>query len=223
MGSILDKPVLFLNKNWSPIHIGSVRDAMTTGYIGAAQFIDHEDTTYPLFSMNEWMKMNVKEHHDFVKTNRQNIRAPKIMVLTEFGRVFNFEVKLTSKNLLTRDRRVCQYSGRRLPINQLDIDHVIPRARGGKHEWTNVVLADRAINKRKRDLSVREAGLTLIRKPFKPRWSPLFTRTVRRIPSEWEPFLSMEDRNKYLALDTDPVFSDMENGNGNGDDQENTF
>ena len=199
--SVLDRPVLFLNKHWAAIHVDTAREAMKAGCVGAASFLDHND--YILYTMDEWMELPTDDWKA-VRTPRTEIRIPEVMVLTNFSSLLNFEVKLTTRNLLIRDGWTCQYTGQRLPNSALDIDHVIPRSHGGRHDWTNVVISDRLVNKKKADRTPREAGLKLVRPPFKPKWSPLFTKTVRNVPASWERFLSKEDRKRYVYRSHDP-------------------
>ncbi len=72
---------------------------------------------------------------------------------------------VSRKNLLRRDANQCQYCGNR---KYLTIDHIIPRSKGGKHIWNNVVIACVACNSRKGDKTLSEAGMTLANKPQPP-------------------------------------------------------
>ena len=71
----------------------------------------------------------------------------------------------------------------------LTIDHVIPRSRGGVSSWENCVLACMSCNKRKADRTPEQAGMRLRRRPFRPRWRPLYAEQHLRIAS-WSRFLS---------------------------------
>ncbi|MCL5025070.1 MAG: HNH endonuclease [Chloroflexi bacterium] len=75
-------------------------------------------------------------------------------------------VKLTRREVFIRDRHTCQYCGIR--TRDLTIDHVIPRHRGGKHEWENLVSACRLCNHRKGGRSLEETHMRLLHKPFRP-------------------------------------------------------
>ncbi|MBI3927537.1 MAG: HNH endonuclease [Armatimonadetes bacterium] len=78
------------------------------------------------------------------------------------------EVPLTRKNVLVRDRHVCQYCGG--PGNT--VDHVRPRSRGGQDSWLNCVCACADCNRRKNNRTPAEAGMTLLRRPRKPSGIP---------------------------------------------------
>jgi 5-methylcytosine-specific restriction endonuclease McrA len=100
-------------------------------------------------------------------------------------------VHLTRSNLMLRDHHQCQYCGRRPGVRELDVDHVIPRSRGGGDSWDNLVVACRPCNLRKGRSTPDEAGMRLLRPPERPRWSAsaqllLSTRVRFR---EWQPYL----------------------------------
>src|SRR6201985_3349860 len=77
-----------------------------------------------------------------------------------------------------------------LKAGEENIDHVLPRSRGGKTTWENCVLAHREVNSRKADRLPEEVGLRLLKRPMTPCELPstLFIRNTHRIP-EWRHFL----------------------------------
>jgi 5-methylcytosine-specific restriction endonuclease McrA len=108
-----------------------------------------------------------------------------------YERTPRFVVRLTRRNLMLRDGFQCQYCGRRPHQRDLNIDHVIPRSRGGADTWENLVISCRACNLKKGRRTPPEASMVLLRIPQAPRWSPA---TQIRLSSyaqfeEWEPFL----------------------------------
>jgi 5-methylcytosine-specific restriction endonuclease McrA len=98
--------------------------------------------------------------------------------------------KFNARNLWERDGGRCQYTGRRLRPGEGNIDHIVPRSRGGATSWENCVLASREVNSRKANRTPEEAGLKLLGSPRAPREMPVtrLLRNVHGIP-EWEPFL----------------------------------
>jgi 5-methylcytosine-specific restriction endonuclease McrA len=76
-------------------------------------------------------------------------------------------VKLSRREVFARDRHTCQYCG--MVTHDLTIDHVVPRHRGGKHEWENLVAACRRCNHRKGSKTLAEAHMYLGREPRAPR------------------------------------------------------
>lgn len=115
-------------------------------------------------------KVEVVKHSDrIVRTVRETFRVPAVVRLYKFIRsIYRREVPFSRKNILVRDSFVCQYCGRELPSGDLTVDHVIPKVQGGDNYWSNVVTCCKACNVRKGGLTPRQAGMQLVRKPFKP-------------------------------------------------------
>jgi 5-methylcytosine-specific restriction endonuclease McrA len=92
---------------------------------------------------------------------------------------------------MLRDQYQCQYCGRRPSARDLNVDHVLPRSRGGADSWENLVISCRACNLRKGRRTPAEASMTLLSVPQRPRWSTATQiRLVMREPiEEWQPFL----------------------------------
>ena len=99
-------------------------------------------------------------------------------------------LRLNRRNLWARDGGVCQYSGRKLAPHEGNIDHVIPRSRGGATSWDNCVLAHKEVNSRKADRLPHEAGLRLRKQPVAPRVMPT-TQLIRNQHGirDWQRFL----------------------------------
>jgi 5-methylcytosine-specific restriction endonuclease McrA len=98
--------------------------------------------------------------------------------------------KFSARNLYVRDGGRCQYTGRELAPGEGNIDHVMPRSRGGDTTWENCVLAARDVNSKKADKTPKEAGLKLKKQPTEPRNVPVtaMLRNPYDIP-DWEVFL----------------------------------
>ena len=117
------------------------------------------------------------------------IPTPSVIRLTTYVKVpYRAKVPLTRGALLTRDARTCQYCKR--PGDT--VDHVLPRARGGKHVWENVVIACYKCNNKKSDKLLSELGWKLDRKPVAPvgtRWAYV---ALARMDPVWQPYLAPE-------------------------------
>lgn len=83
----------------------------------------------------------------------------------------------------------CQYTGKQVSQSKADIDHVIPRSRGGKNSWENMVVCSKELNRAKGNKTPKEAGLKLIKKPGKPSDRQLLFDPKLQIPSSWEKFI----------------------------------
>jgi 5-methylcytosine-specific restriction endonuclease McrA len=73
---------------------------------------------------------------------------------------------VTRKNIYLRDGNTCQYCGRKLSGNELTLDHIIPKSRGGRNSWDNMVSCCQECNRRKDDRTPEEAGMPLIHRPL---------------------------------------------------------
>ena len=95
-----------------------------------------------------------------------------------------------------RDRGTCAYSGKKLKPEEGNIDHLIPKSKGGLTTWTNCVLAHRDINAKKGNRTPEEAGLKLLIKPEQPKELPVtfFIKNKHNI-KEWGHFLHHEANN----------------------------
>jgi 5-methylcytosine-specific restriction endonuclease McrA len=128
------------------------------------------------------------------------MRVPRVILLMAFDRVPKRHVRFSRFNIFARDRNTCQYCGRIFPRSELNLDHVVPRAHGGTSIWENVVCSCLPCNRRKGGRSPEEAGMGLLRKPFRPQWTPFMLETfsMRRY-HEWLPFLSTVDAAYWNA------------------------
>ncbi len=119
------------------------------------------------------------------RSERLAIEAPSVVRLRYFVKVpFRAQAPLTRRAVFARDAWVCQYCGG--PAENLD--HVVPKSKGGLHTWENVVAACRRCNSRKENRRPEDAGLRLSRTPFAP--PDGFRLSLGHLEPEWEPYLS---------------------------------
>jgi 5-methylcytosine-specific restriction endonuclease McrA len=124
----------------------------------------------------------------------RRIRVPRVVVLVAYEHLPKARVRFSRFNIYARDDSTCQYCGRRFPRSDLNLDHVVPRSRGGSTNWENVVCSCVPCNLRKGGRTPEEAGMRLLRHPARPRWTPVFRNAARRaFYREWMPFLSMAE------------------------------
>lgn len=192
--SSVNLPVLVLNKGWMPNSITPVKKAISKVAAEMAKILDPE--TYGMYSFEEWLLFKVGEDEPFIQTANLKVKIPEIIVLTDYDRVPQREVKLTRRNLLIRDNYTCQYTGVKINMQNATADHVIPRSKGGATSWDNLVMCCLDINAKKADKTLKESGLTLLKKPVKPKWSPVYARFARlassNVPSSWSKFIKIE-------------------------------
>ena len=108
------------------------------------------------------------------------------------SRVFKAAVRFSRANVYARDSYCCQYCGRRFAWEALTYDHVVPRSRGGRTHFANIVTACKPCNARKGNLACDEAGMFPLNAPVRPRALPVSARPFERssVPPEWAPFLA---------------------------------
>jgi len=123
------------------------------------------------------------------------LRAPAVVRLTKANVSTKNKVRFSRINVFTRDGFRCQYCGERRVIDELNYDHVIPRVRGGKTVWENIVTSCYACNDRKGSRTPREAGMKLRRKPFKPTSLPLapVIGPGKDVPPVWRNYCAFSD------------------------------
>ena len=123
----------------------------------------------------------VKQSSRVIRTVSQSFTIPAIVRLVKFIRtIYRREVPLSRKNIITRDSCTCQYCGAESPPSELTIDHIVPRVQGGADQWTNMVTSCRGCNMKKGGRTPRQAGMRLLRQPFKPTVMEFINLYLRR-------------------------------------------
>ena len=203
MSSAAHLNVLVLNRLWQAVNICSVERALTLLYTDHAQVVYEEEGTFNTFSFREWCDLS-SDHQgdDLVHTISLRIRIPRVIVLLFFDRFSRKEVKFTRNNLFERDKNTCQYCGLKFDRKDLNIDHVLPRQRGGRTVWNNVVCSCVPCNHRKGSRTPEEAGMRLIHRPRKPRWRPFMEITfAHTVDHSWRHFIDLAYWNVELGED----------------------
>ncbi|MGF1679518.1 MAG: HNH endonuclease [Candidatus Methylacidiphilales bacterium] len=201
MNMALDSSVLVLNRLWQAVNICSARRAFSLIYSGQAQVVDAESGSYQTFNFDQWKDFTSSDHGtDSIQTLNFRIRVPKIIVLLVFDRLPRKEIKLTRQNIFLRDRFQCQYCGNKFDRSDLNIDHVVPRARGGKTTWENVVCSCVKCNTKKGNRTPELAHMPLVRKPKAPKPRAFLSITMTRVPHEsWKTFVDVAYWNVELS------------------------
>jgi 5-methylcytosine-specific restriction endonuclease McrA len=183
--------VLVLNKNWQAINTTKICDAISMIYSGAATglHISEEKNMIPMI-WQDWINLPCNDNF-YIGTINGKIKIPKIIILCNFNKIPKKRPRFTANNLKLRDNCTCQYTGKKLGPNDGNIDHIIPKSRGGKTDWYNCVLSHKDINSLKADKTPEEAGLCLIRKPDHPKILPTTCYIKNKFEiKEWETFLN---------------------------------
>jgi len=195
--SPLDASVLVLNKLFMAVHVFNVKRAFCLLFKDLAEVVTLEDGQYVTYDFATWREVsefkatNVREaDEDWVRAATCEIQCPRVIRLLEYDRVPKQTVKFNRRNIFARDHNQCQYCGRKFPTSELSLDHVIPRAQNGRTTWENIVCACVDCNVRKGGRTPRQANMALIRKPEKPKRSPLLAmKLTQRKYQSWQSFL----------------------------------
>ena len=203
--SALDASVLVLNKLFMAIHIISVRRAFCLLCKDLAEVVSLEDGQFMTYDFATWREVSEfrsrhfrQEDDDWVRTVNSEIQVPRVIRLVDYDRLPKQTVKFNRRNIFARDNNQCQYCGKKHPTSELSLDHVIPRSQGGQSTWENIVCACVACNVKKGGRTPREASLALIRKPEKPKRSPMLNlKLTNRKYQTWKSFLD----NAYWSVE----------------------
>ena len=134
----------------------------------------------------------VAEYDKVVRTISTSFKLPSVVRLKRYVRVARRLglVRCTRKNVFLRDRFRCQYCGAHCSAGHITIDHVVPRSKGGRTMWNNVVAACPACNRKKGDRDLKESGMRLVHHPRRPTWSEIMgSGDTEPYVSDWLPFL----------------------------------
>ena len=195
----LDGRVLVLNKLYMAVHIVSVRRALGLLYKQIAEVVSVDHNQYSTYNFESWLEVSearrrfeTTHYHpdDWIRSVSFELIVPRIVRLLVYDKLPATEVKFNRRNIYARDGNRCQYCGRHFPTSELTLDHIVPRRQGGESTWTNTVCACVACNVRKGGRPPWGAGMKLIRKPVKPRRSPVVKLHLRHEKYQsWKQFL----------------------------------
>lgn len=166
---MLNQQVLVLNKYWVAVHVCTVRRALTLLFQELARVVTDDLQTYDFQSWRE-LSAFAESRGPLIHTPSFVMIPPRVIVLSRYHKCPPRHVKFNRRNIFLRDHHSCQYCGVHPPDDELTIDHVIPRSRGGRTTWENVVLACTRCNMRKGDRLPSECGMHPLRPPHRPAW-----------------------------------------------------
>jgi 5-methylcytosine-specific restriction endonuclease McrA len=163
---------LLLNSTYEPLKVISWQRAITLMWLGKVEVVRHYDRD--------------------IRAVTFRVRMPAVVRLLRFVRRRRRPVSFSRRNLFGRDRNSCQYCGRKLDTSELTYDHVVPRSRGGRTEWTNIVTCCVDCNRRKGGRTPEQAGMRLLKPPRRPDTLPTqvtITIGLNTAPEAWRDFL----------------------------------
>ncbi len=186
--TVLSRLVLVVNRAWYPVHVTTARRSICMVYRGVAHVVATD--TLQTHAFEGWVCLLEPPAEHWIQTPSMPIPVPEVVQLRHYDKVPRHVAPFTRRNLYRRDGHTCQYCGCQASAERLSIDHISPKSRGGLTSWENCVLACVRCNARKADRPLHESGLRLIRKPRRPRWSPLLNLPHGARLLSWRRFTS---------------------------------
>lgn len=184
--SALAEPTLVLNRSWRPVRVCTVRRALVLLFKDVARAIGDN---YALHDFPSWLSLRIREGQNHVQAVSLKIRVPEVVVLRTCDRFLRPRVVFSRRNIFRRDQNTCQYCGKRGPSDNMSIDHIVPRSRGGAASWTNCVVACRGCNERKGSRSLSQIGMRLQQPPWEPPSHMAFSMHLGRRKPSWTHFV----------------------------------
>jgi 5-methylcytosine-specific restriction endonuclease McrA len=194
----MQSSVLVLNRLYVAIQVMSVRRAFCLLFKDLAEVVNVENGAYVTYNFQSWREVSEwkasldvrKDHDDWIRSVNFEIQVPRVIRLLNYDLFPKNVVKFNRRNIFLRDENHCQYCGHRFSTQHLSLDHVLPRSRGGLTNWENIVCACLRCNVRKGGRTPQEAGMRLIKRPVKPKRSPMLSHQLASVKYEsWRQFL----------------------------------
>lgn len=155
---ILNKPiVLSLNRAWQVIGHRTVKQALVALNGGSeglppalgldVAYSQNDDGSWnfdrPQFlnplPWDEWVKLPIREFDFAIRTPRFSVRVPTVMIATQYDKMPVRMPRATRQSIYERDGGICQYTGEFVGKTGGNLDHVLPRHRGGRDSFENLV------------------------------------------------------------------------------------
>jgi 5-methylcytosine-specific restriction endonuclease McrA len=203
--SPLEASVLVLNKMFMAVHVIAVRRAFILLCKDLAEVVSLEDGQFATYNFETWREVSEfrakhfrQEEDDWVRTANAEIQVPRVIRLTSYEKIPKHTVKFNRRNIFARDNNQCQYCGKRYAMSELSLDHIVPRSQGGESSWENVVCSCIDCNVRKGGRTPKQAHMGLIRRPEKPKRSPMLSlKLSSKKYQSWKTFLD----NAYWSVE----------------------
>lgn len=190
---MLDSRVLILNRLWQAVHIVCAKRAMALLFSGHARALHVNEDGLQVWPAEQWLEFseNCKQKTGVVvHTVNRLVRVPKVLLLHEYSDLPLKEVHLNRQSIFERDGHQCQYCGKIGKSHELNLDHVVPKERGGMLSWENIVTSCIRCNTHKSNRTPKEANMRLMKKPRQPKSRPFVAYIIgQQIDPEWKPFL----------------------------------
>lgn len=196
---MLTRRVLVLNRRWQPVNLVGMRRAVTLVFAGQASVILREaDDNLLELPLDDWIAHSRRNPpRKGLSAATVTLHAPEVLLLANYERPPLQEVRFSRHAILRRDGYRCQYCGGTFGEAELNLDHVVPRDRGGRTTWENIVTACLRCNARKADRLPHQAGMHLAHAPVRPTWRSLTAAGLSEAErAAWHEFWPVEEKKK---------------------------
>lgn len=166
----MNNRVLILNADYSPITVCSVQRAFLLVYLGKTELIQQIKGS-------------------MLRTVSKAYPMPSVIRLINYVNIPYKTVSLTRQNVFKRDSHTCQYCGKN---EHLTLDHVVPKAKGGRSTWDNLITACSRCNTFKGDRTPTQADMTLNKMPYRPTYTSFLVNFSGFVADEWLPYLRIK-------------------------------
>jgi len=160
--------VLVLNQDFTPLTVCSVQRAFLLVYLDKADLI-------------------LSVENQSLRSITNNYPFPSVVKIKSYVNIPYKGVVMSRHNIFRRDGGKCQYCGTK---HDLTLDHVVPRSKGGKSTWTNLVTACKKCNSKKGDSSLEKMGMKLNKQPIKPSYISFLRMNHGSFRDEWNTYLN---------------------------------
>jgi len=163
----INRKVLILNQDYSPMGICTVQKAFLLVFLEKAEMVTEANGC-------------------MLRTVNRKFSMPAVVRLNKYVNAPYKGVMLTRQNIFKRDQHSCQYCGKN---KDLTLDHMVPRSKGGKSTWNNLVTACKRCNALKGDSTPEQAGMKPKVRPFRPTYIMFLSDFSGYVCEEWKPWL----------------------------------
>ena len=197
----MSSDVLVLNRSFYAVQITSWQRALNLLYIGHAAVVDEEFKTYSFDDWRQLSSLTCVHPAGSINTPNFRIALPEVIALKLYDRLPAMEVRFTRRNIYEHYGYRCCYCGKKFLSSELNLEHVLPRCRGGKTSWDNIVTSCIPCNLKKGDKLPSEAGMKMLITPSKPKWRgalSLILQSPVKMRSSWQKFIDTAYWNEEL-------------------------
>ena len=160
---------LKLDASYRPIEVIDALEALVMCIIGKATPVETYETK--------------------INSPSKSFELPAVIVLKTIVKFRFTTVACNRANIVWRDNNQCQYCANHFPLDKLTMDHVLPKSRGGKNTWENLVTACMKCNQKKGSRTPQESGMIPLKKPIRPKANILRTVKKNQISDLWKNYL----------------------------------